>query len=142
LIGKEQERKFADVLAGAGVVDIKKRDRDYSDIGRKWRSCFSQLGFITHRFNSKELGEKEAVIKQANTTIGDGELSGLPFEITPNGRRMMMAETYPEQQECVLRALLAYELPSPIQPKDGAYEFCPLYMTSRHILNGLYGGLF
>ena len=127
LIGKESERRFADVLSEAGVVDITKSEREYSDMGRKWRACFSQLGFITHRFESKDLGEKEDIIKRVGSLMEGDCISGLSFEITPNGRRMILAETFPEQQECMLRALLAYELPSPIQQKDGKNEFNPLY---------------
>src|SRR5699024_1060211 len=52
-------------------------------------------------------------------------LSGLPYELTPSGLRMIEAKTVQEQQECMLRALLAYEIPSAIESKNGDKPFKP-----------------
>ena len=41
LIGKSQEALLAEELHKAGVVEMGLQ-REYSDMGRKWRSCFSQ----------------------------------------------------------------------------------------------------
>jgi len=52
-------------------------------------------------------------------------LSGYAYQITPSGLRMANAETVQEQQECMLRALLAYEIPSAVEPNNGQEGFKP-----------------
>jgi hypothetical protein len=123
LIGNKQESLFAYELHKAGVINLGKQPDFF---GRKWRSCFSQLGFITHKFNkSIKPGETDPeiieVIKQ-NTELG---LTGVPYQLTPSGLRMIEAQTVQEQQECMLRALLAYEIPSAIEPNNGEEPFNP-----------------
>lgn len=126
LNGKQQELLFADVLDSKELVSISNKERDYSDMGRKWRSCFSQLGFITHKFKRNLIpGEKDPIIAKAIQTLPELGLTGLPYQLTPSGLRMIEAETIQEQQECMLRALLAYEIPSVIEPRYGKQSFKP-----------------
>ena len=128
LIGKEQELRFAELLDSANVVEIRDPSNDNSSMGRKWRACFSQLGFITHKFSrATELGKVEKLILQAKEHIENCTLSGLPFEVTPSGDRLINAESFPEQQECFLRTLLAYEIPSAIETNNGSEPFKPLF---------------
>ena len=51
LKGPENENRFARVLADAQVLSMQRLDdnpnADVSDMGRKWRACLTQLGFIT-----------------------------------------------------------------------------------------------
>jgi len=116
LIGKTQERRFADELDRAGIVRIADRGRDYSDLGRKWRACLSQLGFITHKFDrSMNPGQVDSLVRKVADAHPDLNLKGRAYEVTPNGQRMIAAETLQEQQECMLRALVAYEIPSVIE---------------------------
>ena len=130
LIGAVQEKKFAELLERAGVIEIKNRTRDYSDMGRKWRSCFSQLGFITHKFcRNTQLGETEQKIIQTIEHMKSKGLTGLPYEITPNGKRLVAADSVPQQQECMLRALLAYEIPSAIEKNNGTHPFKPIFFV-------------
>ncbi|MBB6690693.1 AlwI family type II restriction endonuclease [Cohnella xylanilytica] len=126
IIGKSQERLFADELDRAGVIEIANKQRDYSDMGRKWRSCLSQLGFITHKFK-RDLrpDEKDPAILEVVAENPEYGLTGRAYEITPSGQRMINAETVQEQQECMLRALLAYEIPSVIEPTNGEESFNP-----------------
>lgn len=126
IIGKPQERLFADELDRAGVIEIANKQRDYSDMGRKWRSCLSQLGFITHKFK-RDLrpDEKDPSILEVVAEHPEFGLTGNAYEITPSGQRMINAETVQEQQECMLRALLAYEIPSVIEPTNGEQSFNP-----------------
>lgn len=126
IIGKSQERLFADELDRAGVIEIANKQRDYSDMGRKWRSCLSQLGFITHKFK-RDLrpDEKDPSILEVVAENPEYGLTGRAYEITPSGQRMINAETVQEQQECMLRALLAYEIPSVIEPTNGKESFNP-----------------
>lgn len=125
IIGKSQEKLFADELERANVIVITNKERDYSDFGRKWRSCFSQLGFITHKFKRLDSGQKDPIIEDVIAENPQLGLTGLPYEITPSGYRLIQAETYQEQQECMLRALLSYELPSVIEPRSGNIGFKP-----------------
>lgn len=128
ITGKAQEKLFADELERAGVIEIANRQRDYSDFGRKWRSCLSQLGFITHKF-SRDLGpaQSDPVIQEVINAHPVAGLTGYPYQVTPNGLRMANAETVQEQQECMLRALLAYEVPSAIEPNNSEQTFKPFF---------------
>lgn len=117
LDSKEDESGFAYALRDAGVINIGKETSDVSSHGRKWRACFSQLGFIT--FKPKR--ETKEIFKKA---IEKGEFLSINpdnyYEITPNGKRLIESDNVLYQQEAMLRALLAYELPSIIE--DG-YDF-------------------
>lgn len=127
IIGKTQETLLADELDKAGVVEIVNKHRDYSDMGRKWRSCLSQLGFITHKFNRIQPGQKDPRIVEIIRNNDGLGLSGHAYQITPNGLRLAKAETIQEIQECMLRALLAYEIPSLIEPNNGDQRFKPFF---------------
>lgn len=123
LIGKNQELLLANELDKAGVIKLGKQD---PFMGRKWRSCFSQLGFITHKFKRNlKPGEIDPTIGDIIKEFPSLGLSGQPYELTPSGYRMIEAETVPEQQECMLRSLLAYEIPSVVEPKNGKESFNP-----------------
>jgi hypothetical protein len=137
LIGKTQERLFAEELDRTGVIKIANKKRDYSDMGRKWRSCLSQLGFITHKFK-RDLrpDEKDPTILEVMNDIPDFKINGHAYQITPSGLRMANAETIQEQQECMLRALLAYEIPSVVEPSNGQKGFKPLFFILQ-VLNKL-----
>jgi AlwI restriction endonuclease len=123
LIGENQESLFAHELHKAGVINLRK---DPAAFGRKWRACFSHLGFITHKFK-RDLnpGEFDPTIVSAIQENPELNLTGLAYQLTPSGLRMIEAETVQEQQECMLRALLAYEIPSIIESKKGEEAFKP-----------------
>lgn len=123
LIGKNQESQLAYELNRAEVISLGTQPDFF---GRKWRSCFSQLGFITHKFSRNlKSGEADPTITEIINDNLDLGLSGQPYELTPSGLRLIEAKTVQEQQECVLRALLAYEIPSVIEPKNGEHSFKP-----------------
>ena len=95
LMGREREQQFAILLHTSGVVFVKRfQDGDFNndatDVGRKWRSALTKMGFISPAFDKK------------------------PHTVTPNGSRLIASTTVPEEQECFLRALIALQLPSPI----------------------------
>ncbi|KZM57061.1 MULTISPECIES: AlwI family type II restriction endonuclease [Aeribacillus] len=130
LIVHEREEQLARVLADAGVIDA--GGSSLPEYGRKWRSAFTQLGLITHKFkrNIRE-GEVDPKINEVIYHKTPNErsinLSGLPYEITPSGLRLIKAETIREQQECMLRTILAYQIPSPIENRwDQEDSFSPL----------------
>jgi len=134
LIGKKEQALFAKELDKAGVINLGKQ-ADF--FGRKWRSCFYQLGFITHKFTKAlKSSEFDPVIGEVMKSNPSLELSGLPFDITPSGLRMIKAESIHEQQECMLRSLLAYEIPSIIEPKNGDTVFKP-FIFILQVLKGI-----
>jgi AlwI restriction endonuclease len=108
LDGRENENAFAHLLYENGVVTLARLDddpnADVSDLGRKWRAVMMQLGFITDA----------------------------PYTITDNGRRLIESmnlppsTVLPAEQDCFLRSLLAYQIPSPIEPRENGPVFSPL----------------
>ncbi len=115
LIGRENELEFAKLLDSEEVVRVERLHetppRDASDVGRKWRAALMQLGFIKPAFADR------------------------PFTVTPNGLRLINANSLPSEQECFLRALLAHQIPSQIEnfPEP---KFSPLRIVLE-IITGL-----
>jgi len=118
--GRDLENAFARLLHQNDIVNITREDPDASDLGRKWRSALSQLGFIV-----PELG-----VRRGLEQIWVGE----PFTITNNGRRLIDAETVPGMQECFLRSLAAYYIPSALERGYNVPKFSPLRHTLATML--------
>lgn len=112
--GRDQENAFARFLDEKGVVNITRPDQDASDLGRKWRSALTQLGFIVPELDGAGLDQ---------TWIGK------LFTLTPSGSRLITAETVPAIQECLLRSLAAYCIPSPLETGYHFGRFSPLRHT-------------
>lgn len=106
--GAEGDLAWREALGEAGVVSLGE-DATVS-VGRKWRSALEKLGFIY----GDKLGDKQHLVGQTDY-------------ITPNGERLLEAQSLPAQQECYLRAIAAYW----IDPFDGgaAGSFSPLLQT-------------
>ena len=133
--GPDQENAFAELLHREGVVYASRVeiDENIADLGRKWRSALSQLGFITHQFKkNKNLSEFSRRLPLP--VIYFEELSDCPHVITPNGKRLIEASTIANQQDCFLRSLAIYRIPSPIEPRYKTDDFSPL----RFVLNIFY----
>lgn len=129
--GRDQENEFAALLHREGVVDAPRVEagQDASDLGRKWRSALSQLGFITPQLTARtKSGSTDPALVEPAENIE--ELSGRPYEITPNGYRLANAEIITAQQECFLRSFASYRIPSVIESRYKMAEFSPL----RYIL--------
>ncbi|MDI1229167.1 MAG: AlwI family type II restriction endonuclease [bacterium] len=116
LRGKEQEEAWRNLLGEAKIVALG-TDKTFS-VGRKWRSALEKLGFlypeVPKGLNQNELGQLDT--------------------ITPNGWRLIRADTVPAMQECFLRALAAYHTPSPQEKKYQFAPFSPLKHTLRVML--------
>ena len=113
LRGTEQDKAFRQLLGEHGIVTLG-CDATYS-LGRKWRSALNKLGFIY-----PELPLSTGVLQHE---------IGLLDTITPNGRRLIEADTVPAIQECFLRALAAYLIPSALEKKFSCSVFSPLRHT-------------
>jgi hypothetical protein len=118
LRGQENELAFCRLLGEHGIVDLR-GDVTYS-VGRKWRSALNKLGFLYPDISKlKELGQADL---------------GAIDTITPNGWRLIRAETVPAMQECFLRALAAHFIPSPLEKDFIFSKFSPLRHTLRVML--------
>lgn len=136
LAGKKQESAFAHLLHNEGIVYAPRISSggDVSDLGRKWRAALSQLGFITPQLTKGVTpGATDPALASFTADI-DG-LSGRQYEITPNGDRLAKTEIIFAQQECFLRSLAIYRIPSKLEPRYKCKSFSPL----RFVLQVMYG---
>ncbi|GAX91062.1 AlwI family type II restriction endonuclease [Effusibacillus lacus] len=116
---KKNQPELAKLLDREGIVDLKRSSEDdISDMGRKWKAALTQLGFLT---------------PDPDTISG---FRYEPYTITPNGRRLIEADTLPKEQECFLRALLAHQIPSDIEGFPAGPIFSPLRIVLE-VLSGL-----
>ncbi|KXU38336.1 hypothetical protein AXE65_01865 [Ventosimonas gracilis] len=130
LLGREQEHAFARLLHESGIVEAGRVERgeDASDLGRKWRSALSQLGFITPQLTrlqkATHFSAKDDLVWKYAGDIAT--LSGKRYEITPSGYRLAKADVIAAQQECFLRSIAAYQIPSQIETGYKCRPFSPL----------------
>jgi len=135
--GRDQENAFAALLHHEGVLDAPRvaAGEDASDLGRKWRVALSQLGFITPQLTRNiKSGTTDPALAPITEEIE--ELSGRQYEVTPNGYRLAQAEIITAQQECFLRSLASYRIPSLIENRYDGDSFSPLRFILR-VMNGL-----
>ena len=113
LRGREQEIAFRRLLGDHGIVELGD-DETYS-VGRKWRSALNKLGFL---------------YPEVPVSVGIPQSEVGPLDmITPNGWRLIRAETVPAIQECFLRALAAHYIPSALEKDFDFSVFSPLRHT-------------
>jgi len=137
--GKEQENAFAKLLHDHGIASSPRLERgeDASDLGRKWRAALSQLGFITPQFTSGRKYKSGSIDPELSVFVdGIEALSGRAYEVTPNGYRLADADIITAQQECFLRALAGYQIPSIIEDRYKGISFSPLHFI-LNIMHGL-----
>lgn len=113
LRGEEQERAFRRLLGEHGIVEL--GDDDTYSLGRKWRSALNKLGFLYPEVPPA-------------SGIPQSEIGPIDM-ITPNGWRLIRADTVPAMQECFLRALAAHYIPSALERKFDFSVFSPLRHT-------------
>jgi len=109
-----QEHRFRDALLAADVIESGESDAESARWhGRKWRSCFCKLGFITAK-KYRDVGGGRA----SNPAIArevDLGLSGVAYEITPAGKNLFDADTAPAIADVFLRQLVRLEVSSPLE---------------------------
>lgn len=113
LRGEEQERAFRRLLGEHGIVEL--GDDDTYSVGRKWRSALNKLGFLYPEVPPA-------------SGIPQSEIGPIDM-ITPNGWRLIRADTVPAMQECFLRALAAHYIPSALERRFDFAVFSPLRHT-------------
>jgi hypothetical protein len=106
---------------------------------RKWRSAMYQLGFITPAL-VKDLPPGQVDIRISAVANGMPGISGKQYEITPSGLRLARADSVVKKQECFLRSILAYRVPSPIEKTHNVAPFSPLRVTLKTLLELEAGG--
>ncbi|MDX8400697.1 MAG: AlwI family type II restriction endonuclease [Gallionellaceae bacterium] len=113
LRGQQQEIALRRLLGEHGIVELGD-DETYS-VGRKWRSALNKLGFL---------------YPEVPTASGIPQSKIGPIDmITPNGWRLIRADTVPAMHECFLRALAAHYIPSSLERKFDFSVFSPLRHT-------------
>ena len=136
LVGKDREEGFANLLYQRGVVTAERISRgdgsDVSDLGRKWRSALAQLGFVVPHITQRLKIGGDPKIEPFIT--GFPGLTGRPYEITPNGQNLIDADSAAAQQECFLRSLVVYRIPSIFEPRYKFPPFSPLLFVLRILL--------
>ncbi len=134
LLGPENEQAFADLLHDEGLVRRQlSSGTNRSDLGRKWRVALGQLGFLACHLTR---GHRYGIDERMRPLVeGIPNLSGRPYEITPAGRLLVDAEDTLSQQESFLRALAAYRIPSPLEPRYKHQQFSPLHFTLAVLRN-------
>jgi hypothetical protein len=100
-----------EMLAKEGVID-ERGDETYS-VGRKWRAALCKMGLLFDKYESNQ-----------------DEIGKVSF-ITPNGKRLIGAESLAAQQECFLRAIAAMQLSF----NGKSYKVGPGFSPLKHIVN-------
>jgi len=108
--GTEEEREYARILGDKNLVN--------SDIpgdwhGRKWRSTFYKLGFISYQ--KYKVGGNSISHQRFSEIFSDFDFNGNNYEITNAGKQYVDSTTISERNDLILRQLLALEIPSPIE---------------------------
>ena len=107
--GLKEEAEFAVRLAEEGIVETEGKNDAW--FGRKWRSAFVKLGFATDkdvRIHGKNVGAREFP-----ENLPELQLRGLPYELTPVGRRLLDASAGDSSaaiEDVYLRQLAMLEL--------------------------------
>ena len=127
----DTEAAVCELLHGEGLLKSVADGETRAWNGRKWRSAMYQLGFITPEIvRGLPAGQIDLRVQQA--AAGLPGVSGRQYEVTPNGVRLAAAESVIQMEECFLRSLLAYRVPSPIESGTHDCEhFSPLRVVLR-----------
>ena len=114
----EGDKALATLLENAGLIKQKtdRADTTFS-AGRKWRKCLSDMGFLFPDVSSAGMNQD---------AVGPADY------VTPNGQRLIDAQSVSGEQECFLRALTGQVKTITLLGGE-KYSFNPL----RHILSVL-----
>lgn len=110
---KEADINFRNLLGKKNIVKLG-NDPSFS-VSRKWRLAMEELGFIYPNLEKDEMSLQHQI--------------GVPDFITPNGKRLIEAESLIEQHDCFLRSFCAYYIDS-----NG---LCSPFIFTLKILNSL-----
>lgn len=103
-----------DMLVSGEVIDF--HGEDTYSVGRKWRAALCKMGLLYDKYESNQ-----------------DEIGRIDF-ITPNGKRLINAESIAAQQESFLRAIAAMQLSF----NGRSYKVGPGFSPLKHIANVLF----
>lgn len=106
LHGSEQESLFSRRLNETGIIDSEGSNPDW--FGRKWRSAFVKLGFLTEKFSQKE----HELLSHLQKDFG---FRNCGYEVTPAGNLLIAADSLGAVEDVFTRQLIQHEIPSPIE---------------------------
>jgi len=118
LRGHDQEVIFRNMLGELGIVALGS-DKTFS-ISRKWRKAMERRGFLYPEVSKL-------------STTSQSEVGALDT-ITPLGWILIRADSVPAMQECFLRSIAAYYIPSDLENEYTFATFSPLRHTLSVIL--------
>lgn len=108
------------LLQSKGIINYKgiAVGADVSGNIGKWCMALSRLGFITPKLTRGKLtGAIDPNLAPFTKSVRD--LTGRPYEVTPNGRRLIDSDDcISKENECILRALVCYRTLSPFSLND------------------------
>jgi len=100
-----------DLLVANEVIDF--HGEDTYSVGRKWRAALCKMGLLYDKYES------------------DQDEIGMIDYITPNGKRLIDAESIAAQQESFLRAIASMQL----SYNGRSYKVGPGFSPLKHIVN-------
>jgi hypothetical protein len=102
-----------DMLVANDVIEF--HGEDTYSVGRKWRAALCKMGLLYDKYDSNQ-----------------DQIGQIDF-ITPNGKRLITAESLAAQQECFLRAIAAMQLSF----NGRSYKVGPGFSPLKHIVNAM-----
>lgn len=106
LYGAEQEGNFSRRLNEVGIIDSEGTSPDW--FGRKWRSAFVKLGFITEKFSQRH----KTIVQWLTDDFG---FTDAGYEVTPAGRLLIGADSLGAIEDIFTRQLIQHEISSPLE---------------------------
>ena len=107
LHGRDNEIGFMNLLNKEGIIQNESGKDESDSHARKWRLMFAKNGYIYPQVSKKDGNQNDL---------------GAMDDITPFGRTFLKADTFPEVQECFLRAMSVEQFEMP----DKTTYFSPL----------------
>ncbi|MGC6532411.1 MAG: AlwI family type II restriction endonuclease [Flavobacteriales bacterium] len=110
VLDNDGQRRLHRILRDREILEF---DGDPSDWnGRKWRSAFYQLGFIS--YETYRIGDDVLSVGDFFHQIGVENVES-PYQVTPAGHRLISAESIPQIEDIYTRQFCCWELPSAIE---------------------------
>ena len=127
LSGDEREGAYSQRLNELGIIESAGTEPAW--FGRKWRSAFVKLGFITEKFSKKQ----KAVEQRLSEDFG---FTDVGYEVTPAGQLLIGADSLGAIEDIFTRQLIQHEIASPLEGSfpDGSMKPFILFLQVLHRL--------
>ncbi len=130
--GSEIEKRIHYKLKEKGILEFDGEPSDWN--GRKWRSAFYQLGFIS--YEKYKISGDVVNINDLFHWIDQSDIS-LPYQLTLAGSKIINSSYIPEIEEIYARQFLCYEIPNALENNfpDGKMKPFILFLQVLNELN-------